>query len=97
MLDTYELIHAEAVEAGKPAPDVIIDFGKEAKVCGLGEKVFHNTLLTDEFGPMVRLIIKVDYNTKNIASTDKLSYLQSETAIFIVWFVARRRRATKAL
>ena len=30
VVDTYELIHAEAVEEGKPAPDVIIDFGKAA-------------------------------------------------------------------
>ena len=37
VVDTYELIHAEAVAPGKPAPDVIIDFGKAAKACGIGE------------------------------------------------------------
>jgi len=31
-----------------------IDFLDTAVKCGLGEKSFHNTLLTDEFGPMVR-------------------------------------------
>ncbi len=31
-----------------------IDFLDTAVKCGLGEKGFHNTLLTDEFGPMVR-------------------------------------------
>ena len=37
VVDTYELIYADAVEEGKPVPDVIIDFGKAAKACGLGE------------------------------------------------------------
>ena len=36
--DTYELVHAVPVEEGKPAPDVIIDFGKAARACGLGER-----------------------------------------------------------
>ncbi|MBE7012408.1 MAG: hypothetical protein E7415_07020 [Ruminococcaceae bacterium] len=31
-----------------------IDFLDTAIKCGLGEKGFHNTLLTDDFGPMVR-------------------------------------------
>lgn len=31
-----------------------LDFLDTAIKCGLGEKSFHNTLLTDEFGPMVR-------------------------------------------
>lgn len=31
-----------------------IDFLDTAVLCGLGEKGFHNALLTDEFGPMVR-------------------------------------------
>jgi predicted Zn-dependent protease len=30
VLDTYELIHAEAVAEGKPVPDVIIDFAEGA-------------------------------------------------------------------
>ena len=31
-----------------------LDFLDTAVKCGLGEKSFHNTLLTDEFGPMLR-------------------------------------------
>ena len=34
--------------------EVQMDFLDTAIKCGLGEKGFHNTLLTDEFGPMVR-------------------------------------------
>lgn len=34
--------------------EVQMDFLNAAIACGLGEKSFHNTLLTDEFGPMVR-------------------------------------------
>ncbi|MBQ5808325.1 MAG: hypothetical protein IIW21_01040, partial [Clostridia bacterium] len=37
VMDTYELIHAVPVDPGKPEPDVIIDFGKAAKACGIGE------------------------------------------------------------
>ena len=36
--DTYELIYAEPVAPGKPTPDVIIDFGKAAKACGIGHE-----------------------------------------------------------
>lgn len=35
-------------------PELQIDFLDTAVKCGLGEKGFHNALLTDEFGPMVR-------------------------------------------
>ena len=34
--------------------EVQMDFLSAAIACGLGEKGLHNTLLTDEFGPMVR-------------------------------------------
>ena len=34
--------------------EVQMDFLEAAIACGLGEKGLHNTLLTDEFGPMVR-------------------------------------------
>ena len=34
--------------------EIQLDFLDTAVKCGLGEKSFHNTLLTDEFGPMVR-------------------------------------------
>lgn len=36
------------------AAETQIDFLDTAVKCGLGEKGLHNTLLTDEFGPMVR-------------------------------------------
>lgn len=43
----------DAVYRGKEA-ETQIDFLDTAIKCGLGEKGFHNILLTDEFGPMVR-------------------------------------------
>jgi len=52
--DTYELIFAEAVEEGKPAPDVIIDFGKAAKACGLGETGLSGKIINKKYGPFMR-------------------------------------------
>lgn len=43
----------DAVYRGKAA-EVQMDFLNAAIKCGLGERGLHNTLLTDEFGPMVR-------------------------------------------
>ena len=54
VVDTYELIYAEAVEEGKPAPDVIIDFGKAAKACGLGEAGLSGKIINKEYGPFMR-------------------------------------------
>jgi len=54
VVDTYELIHAEAVEEGKPAPDVIIDFGKAAKSCGLGEMGLSGKIINKKYGPFMR-------------------------------------------
>lgn len=54
VVDTYELIHAEAVAPGKPAPDVIIDFGKAAKACGLGEMGLSGKIVNKTHGPMMR-------------------------------------------
>ncbi|MBQ8814050.1 MAG: 4Fe-4S binding protein [Lachnospiraceae bacterium] len=54
VMDTYELIHAEAVEEGKPAPDVIIDFGKAAKACGLGEMGLNGKIVNRQYGPFMR-------------------------------------------
>ncbi len=51
--DTYELI-AEPVEAGKPAPDVMIDFGSAAKACGLGERGMSGHIINREYGPFMR-------------------------------------------
>lgn len=54
VMDTYELIHAEAVEKGKPEPDVIIDFGKAAKACGIGETGLSGHIINKEYGPFLR-------------------------------------------
>ena len=54
VMDTYELIHAEPVEDGKPAPDVIIDFGKAAKACGIGEMGLSGKIINKEYGPFMR-------------------------------------------
>ncbi len=52
--DTYELIHAEPVEDGKPAPDVIIDFAKAAKTCGIGVAGRSGHILSPKYGPFMR-------------------------------------------
>lgn len=54
VLDTYELIHAVPVEEGKPEPDVIIDFGKAAKACGLGEVGLNGKIINKQHGPFMR-------------------------------------------
>lgn len=54
VMDTYELIHAEAVEKGKPEPDVIIDFGKAAKACGIGEMGLSGKIINKKYGPFMR-------------------------------------------
>lgn len=43
----------DAVYRNRPQ-EIQLDFLDTAIKCGLGEKGFHNVLLTDEFGPMVR-------------------------------------------
>ena len=52
--DTYELIHTCAVGEGKANPDVIIDFGKAAKACGIGEVGLSGKILNDKYGPYIR-------------------------------------------
>ena len=52
--DTYELIHADPVEEGKPAPDVIIDFGKAAAACGIGTVGKSGHILSPKYGPFMR-------------------------------------------
>ena len=54
VVDTYELIHVDAVEPGKPVPDVIIDFGKAAKACGLGEMGLNGKIINKKNGPFMR-------------------------------------------
>jgi epoxyqueuosine reductase len=52
--DTYELIYARPVEPGKPAPDVIIDFGKAAAACGIGTVGLSGRVLSPKYGPYMR-------------------------------------------
>lgn len=54
VMDTYELIHTVPVAEGKPVPDVIIDFGKAAKACGLGEPGLSGKIINREYGPFMR-------------------------------------------
>lgn len=53
VVDTYELI-SDPVEEGKPAPDVIIDFGKAAKACGIGEMGMSGKIVNKKYGPLMR-------------------------------------------
>lgn len=50
---THPEVAYDAVYRGRTA-EVQMNFLDAAVKCGLGEKGFHQTLLTDEFGPMVR-------------------------------------------
>ena len=59
LIDTYELVHAEAVEPGKPAPDVIMDFAQSAQICGVGAAGLSGAILTPKFGPFVRFVFIV--------------------------------------
>ena len=59
LMDTYELQYAEAVEPGKPAPDVIMDFGQAAAVCGIGAKGMNGHTISPKFGPFVRFVFIV--------------------------------------
>lgn len=54
VIDTYELIYAEAVEKGKPEPDVIIDFGKAAEACAVGMVGDSGHILNPIYGPYMR-------------------------------------------
>lgn len=54
VMDTYELQFAEAVEEGKPAPDVIIDFGRAARACGIGQMGRSGKVINREYGPLMR-------------------------------------------
>lgn len=55
VLETYELIHAEPVAPGKPAPDIIMDFPFAAQACGLGAAGLSGHVLVPGLGPFVRL------------------------------------------
>ena len=53
VFDTFELV-SESVEPGKPAPDVIIDFGKAAVACGIGEPGLNGKIIAKGHGPYMR-------------------------------------------
>ena len=55
LADTYELVHAEAVAPGKPAPDVIIDFNRAAAICGLGREGDSSHVIAPKLGPFLRM------------------------------------------
>jgi len=55
LIDTYELVYAEPVAKGKPAPDIIMDFNQAAQICGLGAVGMSGRLIVPEIGPFVRL------------------------------------------
>ena len=54
VIDTYELQFASPVESGKPAPDIMIDFGKAAKACGIGCPGRDGKVVNREYGPLMR-------------------------------------------
>lgn len=59
LIDTYELVHAEPISPDKPVPDVIMDFGQSAEICGLGSVSMRGTVITPQFGPFVRFAFLV--------------------------------------
>lgn len=52
----YELANASPVAEGKPAPDVIIDTNKAARICGLGSVGLHGKVITPEYGTFLRFV-----------------------------------------
>lgn len=52
----YELQFASPVAEGKPAPEVIIDFGQAARICGLGTTGLHGKIITPEYGTFLRFV-----------------------------------------
>lgn len=54
LIDTYELVHSVAVAPGKPAPDVIMNFGQSAEICGLGSVSVKGNVIVPRFGPFIR-------------------------------------------
>ena len=52
----YELKYASPVSEGKPAPEVIIDTNKAAKICGLGTVGLHGKVITEKYGTYLRFV-----------------------------------------
>lgn len=59
LIDTYELVHAEPINASKPPPEIIMDFNKAAQICGLGSVGRTGHLIVPKIGPFVRLVFIV--------------------------------------
>lgn len=53
---TYEMTGSEAVEKGKPAPDVIIDYNRAAVICGLGSIGLSGKVIAPKYGPYMRFV-----------------------------------------
>lgn len=53
-IGVYELRFAEPVEPGKPAPDIMIDFGRAARICGIGQMGRLGRVINRRYGPMMR-------------------------------------------
>lgn len=53
-IGVYELQYASPVEAGKPPPDIMLDFGKAARACGIGVPGRYGKVLNREYGPLMR-------------------------------------------
>ena len=53
-IGVYELQYASPVEPGKPPPDIMIDFGKAARACGIGMPGRYGKVITREYGPFMR-------------------------------------------
>lgn len=54
VVDTYELRFSSPVAPGKPAPDVIIDFGKAARATGIGMPGKDGKIINRQYGPFMR-------------------------------------------
>ena len=52
----YQLVHASAVEEGKPAPEVIIDTDRAAYACGLGQVGLHGKVIAPKYGTFLRFV-----------------------------------------
>lgn len=55
VVDTYELVNAEPVAPGKPAPEIIMDFNQAAKICELGDVGVSGHLIAPKVGPFLRM------------------------------------------
>ncbi len=52
----YELQFASPVAKGLPAPDVIIDYNKAARICGLGSVGLHGRVIAPKYGSFMRWV-----------------------------------------